>query len=117
MKILSFHTQISKKGSNAREKVKKPLTSPKRLKQISEEKDWDCCDYPETTYVSETDLDVTEVETLPYTRSPEAERSHQNQRTVRNADAEAEGEQEKPTEDAAHQEDEALQLVRDIFFT
>ncbi|XP_024136547.1 cell cycle regulator of non-homologous end joining isoform X2 [Oryzias melastigma] len=106
------HQQISKKGNNTREKVNKPsvsLTRLKRMTQISEEKD---SDYdPETTCVSETDLDITEVETLPYTRRPEAPRSG----TVRNTDVEAEGKEEKPTDE--HQEDEALQLVRDIFFT
>ncbi|RVE71948.1 hypothetical protein OJAV_G00056820 [Oryzias javanicus] len=110
------HQQISKKGKNAQEKVNKPSisrTKLKRMTQIPEEKVSDCRDDLETTCVSETDSDTTEV--LPCTRSPEAQRSHHKNCTVRNTDVDAEARKEKTTHE--HQEDEALQLVRDIFFT
>lgn len=79
----------------------------------------------EAAYVSETDLDVSEMETLPYTKSP----THQEPRgqtsqplqaraAGRNVGPEAERRKEKSPQMAADKEEEdALQLVREIFFS
>ncbi|XP_061578026.1 cell cycle regulator of non-homologous end joining isoform X2 [Cololabis saira] len=68
-------------------------------------------------------LDITELETLPYTKSPQhtgpdGKRSGQaqNNRGLKNVDVEAEG-GKLPTPADPAAEDDALQLVRDIFFT
>ncbi|XP_013867786.1 modulator of retrovirus infection homolog isoform X2 [Austrofundulus limnaeus] len=97
-----------------------PVTA-KPLEEILEDESSDCSTDLETTYVSETDLDTTEVETLPYTRSlkrPESETGSgaaQDDHGLRNTD---EGVvKEKQTAEDATEEDDAVQLVREIFFT
>ncbi|XP_007545702.1 modulator of retrovirus infection homolog [Poecilia latipinna] len=93
----------------------KPVTSP------LEEESSDCCDDLEMTYVSETDLDITEVETVPYCRNtqhpePEGERSASAQGHCEpNNNLQADKESEQLS--TAAEEDDALQLVREIFFT
>uniref|UniRef100_A0A087YJB1 Modulator of retrovirus infection homolog n=1 Tax=Poecilia formosa TaxID=48698 RepID=A0A087YJB1_POEFO len=77
----------------------KPVTSP------LEEESSDCCDDLEMTYVSETDLDITNTQHP----EPEGERS-----------ASAQGHCEPNNNlqaDKETEEDDALQLVREIFFT
>ncbi|KAM9854160.1 uncharacterized protein ACBR49_002782 [Aulostomus maculatus] len=75
------------------------------------------------TYVSESDLDVTEAATLPYTESSpdqgcEGQRSiEDDSRPLINAGLHAE-KQDVPGDEAKDKDDdEALQLVREIFFT
>lgn len=81
------------------------------------------CSDAQDTYVSETDLDLTELETVPYTKSPQHQepegqgsgpvQDHGRLRKVGlKADRRGEGSQK-----AAGEEDDALQLVREIFFT
>lgn len=85
----------------------------------------DCSDAQETAYVSETDLDITESETVPYTGSPqcqgpEGQRSGpvQDHGSLRNVGLEAERKVEHSQVPAdAGEEDDALQLVREIFFS
>lgn len=90
-----------------------------------EEPSSDSGDDLEATYVSESDLDITEVETLPYTGSlqhqgPEGQRSGpvQDRGGLVEAELEAEKEHERSQLPAdAAEEDDALRLVREIFFT
>lgn len=85
----------------------------------------DCSDAQETVYVSETDLDITELETVQYTESaerqgPEGQRSGpvQDHSVLRNVGLEAERKVEHSQVPAdAGEKDDALQLVREIFFS
>lgn len=92
----------------------------KPLAEILEDESSDCSVALE--YISETDLDVTEVETLPYPTSPqhpEAERrpgASQGCCGPINTDMNIIKET-KRTPEGATEEDDALQLVREIFFT
>lgn len=100
-------------------------TNKKPVTEVLEKESSDGDDALETTYVSETDLDITEVETLPYTKSPqhqgpESQRSGpvQDHSGVTKGQLEAEKREERPQiiADAA-EDDDALRLVREIFFT
>lgn len=85
----------------------------------------DCgADDMESTYVSETDLDITELETVPYTDhlqhpapAPEGQRSGAVQDHGRLMNTDVETEKVKEPADGAEEEDDALRLVREIFFT
>lgn len=72
-------------------------------------------------YVSETDLDITEVETVPYTSSQrqgtEDQRSEAVQDHSRLMNVRQKTEKDEVHVPEASDEDDALQLVRDIFFT
>lgn len=119
-----LHQQVESKAKAASKKEAHPETSKLKSKPVTlplEEESSDCCDDLQMAYISETDLDITEVETVPYTRSPqhpepEGERSASAQGHCEpnhsNLKAEKESEQ---LHTAA--EDDALQLVREIFFT
>ncbi|KAF1386617.1 hypothetical protein PFLUV_G00096720 [Perca fluviatilis] len=90
-----------------------------------EEESLDCGDAPEKTYVSETDLDITEVETVPYAKSPQhqgpgGQRSGpvQDRGGLVNVGLDAEEKEEHSQMPAeAAEEDDAMRLVREIFFT
>ncbi|XP_061578025.1 uncharacterized protein si:ch211-127m7.2 isoform X1 [Cololabis saira] len=125
--VLPTHRQDGNQINSTTKKKEKPAISQSKSKQLTEileEESSDCCgDDPDMTYVSETDLDITELETLPYTKSPQhtgpdGKRSGQaqNNRGLKNVDVEAEG-GKLPTPADPAAEDDALQLVRDIFFT
>ncbi|KAL7403054.1 hypothetical protein ABVT39_023645 [Epinephelus coioides] len=98
---------------------------PKPVTVVEESSDFG--DDLDMTYVSETDLDITEVETLPYTTSPQTEGPEgqrsgpvQDGRGLVNVGLEAEEKKERsqmPTEATEAAEDDALRLVREIFFT
>ncbi|KAM4554209.1 uncharacterized protein V3H82_018471 isoform 1-T1 [Fundulus diaphanus] len=97
------------------ETTSKPVTSP------LEEDSSDCCDDEDKTYVSETDLDITEVGTVPYINNPqhpepqgEGSGSAQGCREPTKNSLQAEREIERLQ--TAAEEDDALQLVREIFF-
>lgn len=108
----------------------KPASLKTHIKPVTDDLDEDssgCRDALETTYVSETDMDVTEVETLPYTDTSPL---HQRQKSPTpvavtrghsaGMDAELEAEQRgggPQMEADALKEDEVLNLVREIFFT
>ncbi|KAM6937441.1 uncharacterized protein FYW49_021208 [Xenentodon cancila] len=125
--VLPIHRKNEDLANKPTKKKDKPATSQSKSKQLTEileEELSDCCDDDlEMTYISETDLDITEVETLPYTKSPQHPGSDggspgraQNDCGLKNIDVEAErGKMQTPADPAA--EDEALQLVREIFFT
>ncbi|XP_033181927.1 uncharacterized protein si:ch211-127m7.2 [Anabas testudineus] len=100
-------------------------TNTKPVMEVLEEESSDCHDALESTYVSETDLDITEVETLPYSKSPqhqapEGQRSEpvEDHSGVTDVELEAEKTEERPKMkgDSAEEED-ALRLVREIFFS
>uniref|UniRef100_A0A1A7YXW7 Uncharacterized protein n=2 Tax=Iconisemion striatum TaxID=60296 RepID=A0A1A7YXW7_9TELE len=120
--MLHIHQQIekqAKKTSTTKPKPDASLIKAKPLTEILEESSSDCSADPETTYVSETDLDITEAETLSYQKSPEHPESEgekpkhaQDDHKLMNMETEKE---KQMAEDAV--EDEALQLVREIFFT
>lgn len=103
-----------------------PATSKTTLKPGTEtlqEESSDCGDATGTTYVSETDLDITEVETVPYTESPPCHRVPEGQRSgpVRDhgdlVNVGPEAQEEKKEEHLQTQADDPLRLVREIFFT
>ena len=107
-------------------KRENPTTSEMKSKPVTfEEESSDGSDAQEMTYVSESDLDITEVETVPYTKSlqhqgPEGQRSGgpvQDQSGVMNVRLEVEEKEERsqrPAEPA--EEDDGFRLVREIFF-
>lgn len=117
-------TQFEKETKDPSATKAKPRISPmpaKPLEEIWKGESSDCSTDLEATYVSETDLDITEVETLPYiqgTKCPEPEPrsgAAQEDRGLRNTD---EGVlREKQTPEDATEEDDAIRLVREIFFT
>lgn len=92
----------------------------KPLAEISEDESSDRS--VELEYVSESDLNVAEVETVPYATNlqpPEAEErpgAAQGCCGPTNTDLNVIKET-KQTPEAAAEEDDALQLVREIFFT
>lgn len=100
---------------NMEDKPAKSQTVPEALEESSLDSD-----AQDMTYVSETDLDITEVETVPYTSEPdqqsEGQRSGpaQDPRSVLNTVLEAE-KSEEPSQMPA-EEDDAFRLVREIFF-
>lgn len=120
--VLPVHQQVGQKATNIAQKKEKPVSSKltaKPMTKILEEEPSDCDDL-ETTYVSETDLDITEVETLPYTKSPqhleskgEKTEAAQDDGGLMNVKAEI----NKETLQMPADENDALQLVREIFFT
>lgn len=76
----------------------------------------------DTTYVSETDLDITDLETLPYASSPlqqkpVVQRSGpvQDSNDLQDVELEKEGNAQMAAE--AEDEEYGLQLVREIFFS
>ncbi|XP_073328022.1 uncharacterized protein [Pagrus major] len=113
-------TTVKRKENPAASKTtEEPVAEP------LEESSSDSGDAQDATCISETDLDITEVETLPYTRSlqhrgPEGQRSGpvQDHGNLMKVELEAEKKQEHSQLPAdAAEEDDALRLVREIFFT
>lgn len=103
-----------------------PSTSKTRAKLVKEEST-DSSDTQETAYVSETDLDTTELETVSYTKSPqhhgpEGQRSllvqdHDGLLNEGLEDKRKEEHSQMPAEEEEEDDDDALQLVREIFFS
>ncbi|TKS73357.1 hypothetical protein D9C73_007435 [Collichthys lucidus] len=100
-----------------------PCSSKTTVKLVTLEESSDCCDAPEKTHVSETDSDITEVETVPYINSsqqqgPEGQRSGplQEHGDLMKAGLDAEKKEKHIPVDAT-EEDDPLRLVREIFFT
>ena len=82
----------------------------------------DSGDAQDTTDVSETDMDITEQETVPYSRSPHQEASVlvEDPSALLNVGLEAERKEESPRMPAGREEeddDDGFQLVREIFFS
>lgn len=96
-------------------------TSEKTEKQLMEEgQSSDHSQGQDTTYVSETDTDIAELETVPYTSSPPQQKpvSHwsgpvQDHNEVLNVELEEKGN----AQTMAEEEGDGLQLVREIFFS
>uniref|UniRef100_UPI0037E7FB8A uncharacterized protein n=1 Tax=Semicossyphus pulcher TaxID=241346 RepID=UPI0037E7FB8A len=109
--LLTDHKDEDKAEDSTREIREKPATS-KTLTEALQEDSFDCSDAQEMTYVSETDVDITEVETVPYTRSSQ----HQVPEGQRSGPETKKEHSQKPA-NAAEEEDDALCLVRQIFFT
>lgn len=106
--------QDKNKGGNATAQTKEDLTCA--ATDFQEESE-------ELTYVSESDLDITEVETLPYAGSPGPQQSggqrseaglESSDRTDAGQRAEGGGARLQAPEDT--DKDDALRLVREIFF-
>lgn len=135
MLVLPTQTEFWDKAEDTTAKIKeKPASSKAKAKaerEEVEEESSDCSEAQEATYISETDLDVTEVETLPYTNSqrfqgPEEQRSGPVQNHSGAVISELEGDKKEEhsqtitgAKEAEEEEDddEALRLVREIFFT
>ncbi|XP_037834235.1 uncharacterized protein si:ch211-127m7.2 [Kryptolebias marmoratus] len=120
-----IHQQVDKQAKDTSKKKAKRCISPmtaKSLAEILENESSDGSADLETTYVSETDLDIAEVETLPYSTGPQRPASEkrsgaaQDDGGLMDADVDNVTETKRPAGDAA-EEDEALRLVREIFFT
>lgn len=109
------HTQGKQKAVDTVKKMGKSTNSQLTANPIAaEESPSDCTEDLDMTYVSESDLDITAVETLPYTSSPQhqtSERRHSG--TVEDVEA---GKTREPPQTAAEDSD-ALRLVREIFFS
>lgn len=101
----------------------KCFTSERTEKLVSEEgQSLDYSHVEDTTYVSETDLDITELETLPYTSSPlrqkpVVQRSRPSQDSDDLLDVELEKEGKAQMAADAEEDEDGLQLVREIFFS
>ncbi|XP_045893607.1 uncharacterized protein si:ch211-127m7.2 [Micropterus dolomieu] len=124
--VLLTHQKAKDKAVDTTVKMRENPASPEMIAKpvISEEESSDCGDAQGTTYISETDLDITEVETVPYTKSPQHQRP-EGQRSgpvqdhtgfMNNEMADKKEECSQTPADAA-EEDDALRLVREIFFT
>ncbi|XP_070764109.1 uncharacterized protein [Enoplosus armatus] len=122
------HHKVEDKAVDASVKMRKTPASSKMIaKPVTlEESSSDCGDAEGTTYVSETDLDITEVETVPFTKSPQSQGPEgqrpgpvQDHGGLMNVGLEAEKKEEhsQMPADAAEEDDDALRLVREIFFT
>lgn len=121
-------TQAEDKAADTTVKMRESTTTSKMISKpvTFEEESSDCGDAQDMTYVSGSDLDITEVETVPYTKSlqhqgPEGQRSGgpvQDHNCVVNVGLEVEEKEEhsqRPAEQA--EEDDGLRLVREIFFS
>lgn len=128
MLVLPTQAEFWDKAEDTTAKMKeKPASSkakPKAVRETVGAESSDCSEAEEATYISETDLDVTEVETLPYTNSqgfqePQAWRSGSIQEHSGAAISELEAEKKEcsQTQTDAKEDDDALRLVREIFFT
>ncbi|AWP08584.1 putative modulator of retrovirus infection -like isoform 2 [Scophthalmus maximus] len=114
------HKVVSEKAEDITVKTRmKPASSKTEAKSVTEESS-DCGDAQETTYISETDLDTTEVETVAHAesrprRAPEGQMSGPVQDPAK---PEPEKREEPPQTSAdVAEEDDDLRLVREIFFT
>lgn len=94
-------------------------TSEKTEKQLIEGQSSDDSHGQDTTYVSETDMDIAELETVPYTSSPPQQKpvSHwAGPVQDRNELLNVEQEEERNAKTMAKEDEDGLQLVREIFF-
>ncbi|KAM4572293.1 uncharacterized protein PAE49_007512 [Odontesthes bonariensis] len=114
------HQQAEEKAKDST-KNEDPVSS----KMTARPENFEECDDLETTCVSETDLDVAEMETLPFTKSPqhpgcEPQRSGAARDGCGPVNIDVKAETRKGQlhmSRGATEEDDALRLVREIFFT
>ncbi|KAG7522907.1 hypothetical protein JOB18_033512 [Solea senegalensis] len=95
-------------------------TKAKSVTMDLEEESSDCSAAQESTYVSETDLDITEVETVPFTMNqqqsvPEGQRSGPAQGHT-SVELDTENREDHSQRPAQVDEDD-MRLVKEIFFT
>ncbi|XP_034735038.1 uncharacterized protein si:ch211-127m7.2 isoform X1 [Etheostoma cragini] len=116
--------KVEDKAVDTPVKIRENTATSKAIAKLGtlEEESSDCNDAPEKTYVSETDSDITEVETVPYTRSPQHQgpggqrsASVKDHAGLVNVGLDAEVKEEHSQMQA--EEDDAMRLVREIFFT
>ncbi|TNN00853.1 hypothetical protein fugu_012099 [Takifugu bimaculatus] len=119
---LSDVTEAEESAADTTKKTKEEcFTSEKTEKQVMEEGQSSDHSYGhDTTYVSETDMDTAELETLLYTRSPPQQKpaSHrsgpvQDPNELLNVELEKDGN----AQTKAKGDEDGLQLVREIFFS
>ncbi|XP_041652698.1 uncharacterized protein si:ch211-127m7.2 [Cheilinus undulatus] len=106
--------KVEGKAKDVSRRIMESPATPKKLTEVLQDESSDCSDAQDMTYVSETDLDITEVETLPYTGNmqhpgPEGQRPEPDQTLTKVEHT------QKPAD--AAEDDDALRLVREIFFT
>lgn len=80
----------------------------------------ECSDAQDAAHVSETDLDVSQMETMPYTTSPASQEPGGWTSEPPHAQAASRSvglEAERRKRAADEEEEDELQLVRDIFFS
>jgi len=118
------HTQVEDQAAASTVNLRdNSATSKERAKLLTlEEEPSDCEDALEMTYVSETDTDITEVQTVPYTHSPlhqgpEGQRSGPEQDRGGLVSIGLEAEEKEEHSQLPAEEDDSLRLVRDFFFT
>ncbi|KAK2842172.1 hypothetical protein Q5P01_012372 [Channa striata] len=113
--------KVGDKAGDAALKIrKKPPSSKTKANPVADVLEEECCnDVSESTYISEKDLDITDVETLPYAKSPQHEGPEdqgsgqvQDHSKVMNVEVEADKRQEhsQMEADAAEDQDDALKL-------
>lgn len=123
--ILADHKIADGPGGTTVKIREKPASSKTKAEAVEEESS-DCRDAQEMAYVSETDYDITEMERVPYTKSPQYQRPEgqrsgplQDHSGLRITDPEAKKRQQhsQMPADTTEEEDDALRLVQEIFFT
>lgn len=115
-------TQAEESAADTTKKTKEEcFTSEKTEKRVMEEGQSSDHSYGhDTTYVSETDMDTAELETLLYTSSPpEQKPASQTSGPVQDPNEllDVELEKEGNAQTKAEGDEDGLQLVREIFFS
>lgn len=121
---LQTDQQVEEKPTEAPRKDE-PIILQRTAKQIkTSDESTDCSEDLDATYVSETDLDIAERETVPYTESQQhagskGQRSESDldRGQISNPNMEREKEKEQSQTPCTPEDDDSLRLVREIFFT
>ncbi|CAG5958126.1 uncharacterized protein ACNS7B_007200 [Menidia menidia] len=119
--VLPVHQQGAAEEKAKHTTVKKE--EPGRSKITAEPENLEEGDDLETTYVSETDSDITEMETLPYTERPGCEAggpgAARDECGLKDTDVDTERKkgQLHTSGGVSTEEDDPLRLVREIFFS
>ncbi|XP_034542033.1 uncharacterized protein si:ch211-127m7.2 [Notolabrus celidotus] len=108
-------SQNEDKAIHTTRMTKENPTPAKKVSGALQDEPSDCSEIQDSTYVSETDTDITEMETVPYTRSLQHQEL-EGQRSGPGGQTKTEEEHAQMPSDAA-EEDDALRVVREIFFT
>lgn len=112
-------TQVEESAAETTKKTKEEcFTSEKQV--MEEGKSSDHSYGHDTTYVSETDMDIAELETLPYTSSPPQQKpASQRLGPVQDPNEllNIELEKDRNAQTKAKGHEDGLQLVREIFFS
>ncbi|CAN9499228.1 unnamed protein product [Ophioblennius macclurei] len=121
--LLRTHQQDEEKPKDTPQKKDEPIILQRAAKLVTSDETTDCSEDLDETCVSETDLDITEQETLPYAESGHHAGSKgrgsepdQDRGQLTNLETEKIKEQSQTSAGAA-EDDDAIRLVREIFFT